>query len=119
MTTADISNPILNSPYAAPQQHFELGPKGPTGEIREGRRPSESFIPVPASKKGERSGNARLRRDRRAPRGELRSRQTASSIHSPSSVGNCVPRFLDRLAVGEGGALAAFVDKERSDHARE
>ncbi len=28
-----------------------LGPKGPTGEVKPGRRPSESFIPVPVSKK--------------------------------------------------------------------
>jgi type III restriction enzyme len=55
MPAADISNPILNSPYRPPQAHFELGHRGPTGETREGRRPSESFIPVPASKKGRNS----------------------------------------------------------------
>jgi type III restriction enzyme len=53
MTTADISNPILNSPYAAPERYFELGLHGPTGDIRDGRRPSESFIPVPSSRKGQ------------------------------------------------------------------
>jgi type III restriction enzyme len=47
-----LSNPILNSPYGAPERHFAIGPAGPTGEIRVGRRPSESFIPVPATKKG-------------------------------------------------------------------
>jgi type III restriction enzyme len=52
MTTADLSNPILNSPFGAPERHFELGPNGPTGEIREGRRPSESYVPVPPSQKG-------------------------------------------------------------------
>ncbi|MCY4435596.1 MAG: DEAD/DEAH box helicase family protein [bacterium] len=46
-----LSNPILNSPYEAPEAHFVLGPKGPTGEVKPGRRPSESFIPVPASRK--------------------------------------------------------------------
>ncbi len=46
-----LSNPILNSPYEAPERHFALGPNGPTGEILPGRRPSESFIPVPVSKK--------------------------------------------------------------------
>ena len=46
-----LSNPILNSPYEAPGRHFALGPNGPTGEILPGRRPSESFIPVPVSKK--------------------------------------------------------------------
>ena len=52
MTTADISNPILNSPYDPPEAHFEIGPKGPTGKVLDGRRPSESFIPIPPSRKG-------------------------------------------------------------------
>ena len=52
MAEANLDNPILNAPYDPPEQHFELGPDGPTGEIRAGRRPSESFIPVPPSKKG-------------------------------------------------------------------
>lgn len=49
-----IDNPILNSPYDAPSQHFELSPQGPTGNVLPGRRPSESFIPVPAPRKGAR-----------------------------------------------------------------
>ena len=52
MTEAGIENPILNSPYVPPEAHFEIGPNGPTGEILPGRRPSESFIPVPVTKKG-------------------------------------------------------------------
>ncbi len=52
LTTHDLSNPILNSPYEPPATHFELGDHGPTGEILQGRRPSESFIPVPVSRKG-------------------------------------------------------------------
>ena len=51
MTDA-LANPILNTPYEAPSRHFAMGPKGPTGEIAEFRRPSESFIPIPQSKKG-------------------------------------------------------------------
>jgi type III restriction enzyme len=51
MTTADLSNPILNSPYDPPAAYFEIGRKGPTGEVLDGRRPSESFIPAPASRK--------------------------------------------------------------------
>jgi type III restriction enzyme len=47
-----IENPILNSPYEPPAKHFELGPDGPTGEINDGRRLSESFVPVPSSQKG-------------------------------------------------------------------
>jgi type III restriction enzyme len=52
MPTADISNPILSSPYEAPQSHFEIGLNGPTGAVMPGRRPSESFIPLPPSRKG-------------------------------------------------------------------
>ncbi|UQU67545.1 DEAD/DEAH box helicase family protein [Couchioplanes caeruleus] len=47
----DLSNPIINSPYEPPQQHFEIGPHGPTGALKPGRRPSESFIPLPPSRK--------------------------------------------------------------------
>lgn len=43
--------PILNTPYVAPDRHFVIGPSGPTGEIKPGRRPSESFIPIPAPKR--------------------------------------------------------------------
>jgi type III restriction enzyme len=50
----DLSNPIINSPYDPPEQHFEIGPQGPTGTLLIGRRPSESFIPVPVSRKGRR-----------------------------------------------------------------
>lgn len=46
-----IENPILNGPYDAPTRHFELGRQGPTGRILDGRRTSESFIPVPVSRK--------------------------------------------------------------------
>jgi type III restriction enzyme len=47
-----IDNPILNSPYEQPDRHYVIGPQGPTGEIRDGRRPSESFIPIAVTKKG-------------------------------------------------------------------
>ena len=46
-----LENPILNSPYDPPVQHFVLGPHGPTGEVKVGRRPSESFIPVPVGRR--------------------------------------------------------------------
>lgn len=48
-----IDNPILNSPYEQPDRYYEIGPHGPTGEVREGRRPSESFIPIAVSRKGQ------------------------------------------------------------------
>src|SRR5215469_6945031 len=52
---ADLSNPIINSPYDPPEAYFEIGPDGPTGNLLPGRRPSESFIPVPVSRKGSRT----------------------------------------------------------------
>ena len=48
-----IDNPILNTPYEQPDRYYEIGPQGPTGEVREGRRPSESFIPIAVSRKGQ------------------------------------------------------------------
>ncbi len=52
MSDGGLDNPILNSPYVAPDRHFVIGPQGPTGEIKAGRRLSESFIPIPPSRKG-------------------------------------------------------------------
>lgn len=52
MATPDLGNPILNSPYDPPEAYFELNEQGPTGNVLRGRRPSESFIPVPPSRKG-------------------------------------------------------------------
>src|SRR5437868_200976 len=50
--TTSIDNPILNSPYAQPDRHYEVGQNGPTGVIKDGRRPSESWIPIAVAKKG-------------------------------------------------------------------
>ena len=55
--TGSIDNPILSSPYEQPDRHYVIGPQGPTGEIREGRRPSESFIPIAVTVKGKRSAD--------------------------------------------------------------
>lgn len=52
MSDAALDNPILNGPYDPPDKHFEMGPTGPTGVVAIGRRPSESFVPIPASVKG-------------------------------------------------------------------
>lgn len=51
MSTAELDNPVINSPYDPPVKHFAIGPNGPTGDIVTGRRPSESFIPIPAPRK--------------------------------------------------------------------
>jgi type III restriction enzyme len=47
-----VENPILNSPYEPPDRHYVIGSQGPTGEIKDGRRPSESFIPIAVAAKG-------------------------------------------------------------------
>ncbi|MCX6406291.1 MAG: DEAD/DEAH box helicase family protein [Propionibacteriales bacterium] len=52
MTAHELADPILNGPYDAPSAHFVMGPQGPTGERADGRRPSESFVPVAAAVKG-------------------------------------------------------------------
>jgi type III restriction enzyme len=51
-TAATLDMPILNGPYDPPGRHFVVGPNGPTGEVQIGRRPSESWIPVPVGRKG-------------------------------------------------------------------
>jgi type III restriction enzyme len=46
--TAVIDNPILNSPFVEPGQHWVLDDRGiPTGAIDQGRRRSEYIVPVP------------------------------------------------------------------------
>lgn len=54
---SSLSDPVLNGPYDPPTRYFEIGPKGPTGEVLDGRRPSESFVPVAPVRK--RKGRAR------------------------------------------------------------
>jgi type III restriction enzyme len=48
---AALDNAILNSPYEGPGAHFVLGLGGPTGDVKDGRRPSESRVAAPAGKK--------------------------------------------------------------------
>lgn len=55
-----IENPIINPPFAEPTQHWELDSRGqPTGELAPGRRPSETWMPVPRAKKGGKRGSAK------------------------------------------------------------
>jgi type III restriction enzyme len=46
-----IENPIINSPFAMPDRHFRFDDDGITDDVVEGRRPSQYFMPIPASKK--------------------------------------------------------------------
>jgi type III restriction enzyme len=46
-----VEDPVLNGPFDPPTRHFEIADGGPTGAVLDGRRPSESWIPVPVSRK--------------------------------------------------------------------
>ncbi|BCJ28722.1 BPTD_3080 family restriction endonuclease [Actinocatenispora sera] len=87
--TETLDNPILNSPYEPPARHYVIGPNGPTGEILDGRRPSESFIPIAVAKKG-RSAGEQLAIDLDQP-GERRER---------NDVINAIRRDVDRWRRG-------------------
>lgn len=44
--TETIGDPILNSSSGQPDRYYEIGPNDPTGEIKDCRRPNESFISI-------------------------------------------------------------------------
>ncbi len=46
-----IENPIINSPYKAPEKHFKFDDDGITNDVVTGRRPSQYFVPVPRPRK--------------------------------------------------------------------
>ena len=46
MSTAELDNPILNSPYGPPERHFALGPRGLTGEVLAGPEHVEASFPA-------------------------------------------------------------------------
>ena len=94
-----IDNPILNSPYLPPERHFELGPKGPTGTIREGRRLSESFIPIPASKKGKGDEQIELDFD------------TTGERREKNSLINDIRREVERWRAGGYNGATAYSKK--------
>ena len=48
-----IENPVINSPYEEPQQHFAFDNEGITNQITEGRRASTFFIPIAPPKRKE------------------------------------------------------------------
>ena len=57
MSNPFFEHPILNSPYACPQKHWELDKAGqPTQQITENRRRAEFITPIPKPKK--RKGSA-------------------------------------------------------------
>ena len=58
MPKVTIENPVINSPFEAPQRHFKFNARGITEEIADGRRRSEYFMPFPKPKK--QSGEAQM-----------------------------------------------------------
>lgn len=86
-----FAQPILNSPYAAPRQHWELDPDGqPTSRIIESRRRSDLITPVPKPKK------------RRAGRGQSQmvfdegaGLSSASQEYNPTPIINEVRGFVE------------------------
>ncbi len=48
-----IENPVINSPYEAPRQHFVFDNEGITNQIAQGRRSSTFFIPIAPPKRKE------------------------------------------------------------------
>ena len=58
MTNAFFERPILNSPYAYPEQHWELDSQGqPTQKIIGLRRPAEFITPIPKPRKRKNTGD--------------------------------------------------------------
>ena len=49
--SAPIDNPVINSPFVEPKRHFKVVDGRVAGDIEEGRRPSEFFVPVAKPKK--------------------------------------------------------------------
>ena len=56
-TIENLANPVINAPYDPPAQHFQLDDLtgSPSGVLLPGRRPSESWTPLPAVKKGKKT----------------------------------------------------------------
>jgi len=46
-----IENPVINSPFGVPSQHFRFTDEGITNEIIDGRRTSSYFVPIARPRK--------------------------------------------------------------------
>ena len=51
MSQTIIENPVINSPFVEPEQHFRFTDEGITNEIVTGRRTSSYFVPIARPKK--------------------------------------------------------------------
>src|SRR5699024_3012160 len=52
-----FDQPILNSPYAYPERHWELDDGQPTRQIIKSRRRADFFTPIPKAKKRKGAGD--------------------------------------------------------------
>ena len=77
---ASLENPILNSPYEPPARHFVIGATGPTGEVKDGRRLSDSLIPVPVSRKGRQGATTAVAEQQGFDFGVTRERREENSL---------------------------------------
>ncbi len=62
-----IENPVINSPFNAPNRHFDFDENGITDRLVDGRRPSSYFIPIAgpkSSKTGQVAFDTEWTRDR-------------------------------------------------------
>ncbi len=51
MADVVIQNPVINSPFGEPERHFEFGDRGITGLMKDGRRESSYFVPIPQGRR--------------------------------------------------------------------
>lgn len=51
MCAVAIDNPVLNSPFVEPTRHFRFTEDGITNEVKDERRISTYFVPIPREKK--------------------------------------------------------------------
>ena len=78
-----FERPILNSPYAYPQRHWELDSQGqPTQQIVENRRKAEFITPIPKPKKRRSQSQQEMVFD------EGKGLSTAKQQYDPTSVIN-------------------------------
>ena len=95
MANPFVEHPILNSPYACPQRHWELDDQGqPTQRLIETRRRAEFITPIPKPKK--RKAKASPQKDIVFDEGLGLS--TQDQQYDPTSIRRLTGRFLPVVA---------------------
>ncbi|MCX6909863.1 MAG: DEAD/DEAH box helicase family protein, partial [Verrucomicrobia bacterium] len=94
MSTKFFEQPILNSPYAYPGQHWELDADGqPTDKIVESRRRSAFITPVPKPKKRRRSKEGKQTEILFKDAGGI---STAQQLYDPNTIINEIRQYVDQ-----------------------